>query len=391
MKSIKELYKIGRGPSSSHTMGPEKAALYFKNKYKESDSFKAILYGSLSMTGKGHLTDWILKKILGKDTEITFDNTTTVSHPNTFVLEAYKDNKLIGKDEFVSIGGGDIIINGLSDIKDDIYPFKTFNDIKEYSIKNNISLENIVYKFEGNEIKEFLNQVYDKMIESINNGLNNDSIIPGSLKLKRKAKLIFNSSESNNDDKKRIVAYSYAVSEENASGGIVVTAPTCGSSGVMPSCLYYYQNKFNISKNKIIDSLAVAGLFGNVVKENASISGALLGCQAEVGTACSMAAAALAYLNNEDLFMIESAAEIAMEHHLGLTCDPVNGLVQIPCIERNAVASLRAIDAQYLSSLPIYPERISFDDVVLSMYETGLDLHPRYKETSKGGLANRIK
>lgn len=391
MKSIKELYKIGRGPSSSHTMGPEKAALYFKNKYKESDSFKAILYGSLSMTGKGHLTDWILKKILGKDTEITFDNNTTVSHPNTFVLEAYKDNKLIGKDEFVSIGGGDIIINGLSDIKDDIYPFKTFNDIKEYSIKNNISLENIVYKFEGNEIKEFLNQVYDKMIESINNGLNNDSIIPGSLKLKRKAKLIFNSSESNNDDKKRIVAYSYAVSEENASGGIVVTAPTCGSSGVMPSCLYYYQNKYNIPKNKIIDSLAVAGLFGNVVKENASISGALLGCQAEVGTACSMAAAALAYLNNEDLFMIESAAEIAMEHHLGLTCDPVNGLVQIPCIERNAVASLRAIDAQYLSSLPIYPERISFDDVVLSMYETGLDLHPRYKETSKGGLANRIK
>lgn len=391
MKSIKELYKIGRGPSSSHTMGPEKAALYFKNKYKNSDSFKAILYGSLSMTGKGHLTDWILKKILGKDTEITFDNNTTVSHPNTFVLEAYKDNKLIGKDEFVSIGGGDIIINGLSDIKDDIYPFKTFNDIKEYSIKNNISLENIVYKFEGNEIKEFLNQVYDKMIESINNGLNNDSIIPGSLKLKRKAKLIFNSSESNNDDKKRIVAYSYAVSEENASGGIVVTAPTCGSSGVMPSCLYYYQNKYNIPKNKIIDSLAVAGLFGNVVKENASISGALLGCQAEVGTACSMAAAALAYLNNEDLFMIESAAEIAMEHHLGLTCDPVNGLVQIPCIERNAVASLRAIDAQYLSSLPIYPERISFDDVVLSMYETGLDLHPRYKETSKGGLANRIK
>lgn len=391
MKSIKELYKIGRGPSSSHTMGPEKAALYFKNKYKESDSFKAILYGSLSMTGKGHLTDWILKKILGKDTEITFDNNTSVSHPNTFVLEAYKDNKLIGKDEFVSIGGGDININGLSDIKDDIYPFKTFNDIKEYSIKNNISLENIVYKFEGNEIKEFLNQVYDKMIESINNGLNNDSIIPGSLKLKRKAKLIFNSSESNNDDKKRIVAYSYAVSEENASGGIVVTAPTCGSSGVMPSCLYYYQNKYNISKNKIIDSLAVAGLFGNVVKENASISGALLGCQAEVGTACSMAAAALAYLNNEDLFMIESAAEIAMEHHLGLTCDPVNGLVQIPCIERNAVASLRAIDAQYLSSLPIYPERISFDDVVLSMYETGLDLHPRYKETSKGGLANRIK
>lgn len=391
MKSIKELYKIGRGPSSSHTMGPEKAALYFKNKYKESDSFKAILYGSLSMTGKGHLTDWILKKILGKDTEITFDNNTSVSHPNTFVLEAYKDNKLIGKDEFVSIGGGDIIINGLSDIKDDIYPFKTFNDIKEYSIKNNISLENIVYKFEGNEIKEFLNQVYDIMIESINNGLNNDSIIPGSLKLKRKAKLIFNSSESNNDDKKRIVAYSYAVSEENASGGIVVTAPTCGSSGVMPSCLYYYQNKYNIPKNKIIDSLAVAGLFGNVVKENASISGALLGCQAEVGTACSMAAAALAYLNNEDLFMIESAAEIAMEHHLGLTCDPVNGLVQIPCIERNAVASLRAIDAQYLSSLPIYPERISFDDVVLSMYETGLDLHPRYKETSKGGLANRIK
>lgn len=391
MKSIKELYKIGRGPSSSHTMGPEKAALYFKNKYKESDSFKAILYGSLSMTGKGHLTDWILKKILGKDTEITFDNTTTVSHPNTFVLEAYKDNKSIGKDEFVSIGGGDIIINGLSDIKDDIYPFKTFNDIKEYSIKNNISLENIVYKFEGNEIKEFLNQVYDKMIDSITNGLNNDSIIPGSLKLKRKAKLIFNSSESNNDDKKRIVAYSYAVSEENASGGIVVTAPTCGSSGVMPSCLYYYQNKYNISKNKIIDSLAVAGLFGNVVKENASISGALLGCQAEVGTACSMAAAALAHLNNEDLFMIESAAEIAMEHHLGLTCDPVNGLVQIPCIERNAVASLRAIDAQYLSSLPIYPERISFDDVVLSMYETGLDLHPRYKETSKGGLANRIK
>lgn len=394
MKSLRELYRIGRGPSSSHTMGPESAAKYIKETYKEANNYKVFLFGSLALTGKGHLTDWVIKKVLGEDaTEIKFMPKEEVKHPNTFIIEAYKDDKLIKSSSFVSIGGGEISIDDIPQtLKKDVYPFQNFDEIKEYAKEKNLTLDEIVYTFEDKDIKEYLSLVYDTMVNSIKRGLEKEGTLPGGLEVKRKAKRIFDTlSDSIDEEKsKRIVsAYAYAVSEENASGGIVATAPTCGASGVLPACLYFIQEKYHISKEKIIDSLAVASLFGNVIKMNASISGAYLGCQAEIGTACSMASSAIAFLKGESIEQIESAAEIAMEHHLGLTCDPIDGLVQIPCIERNAIAALSAIDAAIVSTFPIYPEKMSFDSVVIAMYETGKDLNQNYKETSQGGLAKR--
>ena len=392
MESLKELYRIGSGPSSSHTMGPEKASKYILNNYKDANRFVVFLYGSLALTGKGHLTDYIIKKTLGENrTTINFDYQEKMPHPNTFKVEIYKDEALIDTVYFTSIGGGEILINGKKNKEVSTpYDFKDFKEICDYAKENNIGLEEVVYRFEDKDIKEYLKKVYETMVESIKRGLSKDGYLPGSLNVKRKAKQIY---DALNEDSLRdkVIAYAYAVSEENASGNKIVTSPTCGSSGVLPACLYYYENK-GYSIDKIIDALAVAGLIGTTIKENASISGAYLGCQAEVGTACSMAAGALSYLEGGSFEMIDCAAEIAMEHHLGLTCDPVDGLVQIPCIERNAVAALRAIDACKMSLLPIYPEKITFDSVIKTMLETGKDIRENYKETSKGGLAlSKIK
>ncbi len=387
MRSLKELYRIGSGPSSSHTMGPENASLYMLENYPHM-KYKASLYGSLALTGKGHLTDAIIKKTLGEDTEVLFDYKKEVDHPNTMTIEAYNDKEshIV---TFTSIGGGEILVDG-ERLKEsnDCYPFKNFKEMQEYCQEERIGLEEIVYRFDSEDIKDYLKDVYHIMVDSVKRGLKTEGLLPGPLKVKRKAKSIYASIMGRFEKNLRdlIIPFAYATSEENASGGTIVTAPTCGASGVLPASLYYAELN-GIQQEKIIDALAVAGLIGNTIKTNASISGAYLGCQAEVGAACSMAAGAISFLYNGTPLMIGCASEIAMEHHLGLTCDPVNGLVQIPCIERNAIAALRAVDAAKMSSLPIYPEKITFDMVVEAMLETGKDIKEDYKETAKGGLA----
>lgn len=395
MESLHQLYKIGHGPSSSHTMGPEKACKHIIETYKDVAKIKVTLYGSLALTGKGHLTDYIINKTLSNyDLTINFNYTESKPHPNTMKFELYKDDwSFIDSVEVYSIGGGSIEIKGKKTkiTKENIYPFKSFEEIKQYSIDNNLSLPEIVYSFEKEGIKEYLSQVYDVMSAAIKSGLEKTGELPGNLHVLRKAKQLISSAEvfENASIKQlRIVSsYAFAVSEENASGGLIVTSPTCGASGVLPAVIFYLHDECKVPKEKLIDALAVAGLVGNVIKTNASISGAFAGCQSEVGSACSMAAAAVAYVNGQNLEEIEYAAEIALEHHLGLTCDPVNGLVQIPCIERNAVAALRAIDSANLAKFLNGTRKISFDTVVKTMFETGKDLNKKYKETSIGGLA----
>lgn len=392
MKSLKELYKIGNGPSSSHTMGPKKAALLLKEQYPDADLYKIILYGSLAFTGKGHLTDKIIDEALKpSNVEIIFNKEEKeLKHPNTMDLIAFKEEKELGKFRVYSIGGGSIQIEG-KDFQDekDIYQFTTFTDIKN----NCEDLLKYVYSQEDNDIKEYLKQVWNTMKNGIETGLKEEGIIPGKLKISKKAKVLYEKNIENETAELKIIrlltAYAYATSEQNASGGIIVTAPTCGASGVLPAVLYYLYKEENIPEDKIIEGLAVAGLIGNLVKTNASISGAECGCQAEIGTACSMAAAGYAYIKGFSTDVIESAAEIAMEHHLGLTCDPIYGYVQIPCIERNAVAAIRAIDSANMASLLYKDSKISFDLVVETMYETGKDLSGHYRETSKGGLAKK--
>ncbi len=397
MQSLQELYKIGYGPSSSHTMGPERATKMFRDKYPESDKFKIILYGSLALTGKGHLTDYIIRKTLENyEVEIEFDiNEECKVHPNTFDIFAYKNKELLDTWRVYSIGGGTYRIEGEEDtLPKDIYPQKNFREIKEYVKENNIDLYEYVCQIEGEEeIKEFLNKVWKSMQHTIKNGLNTSGIIPGRLKLEKKAKKIYESKfdfETDEMKKTRLISsYAYATSEENASGGIIVTAPTCGACGVLPAVMYYMKEEYNIKDEEIVKALAVAGIIGNVVKTNASISGAECGCQAEIGTACAMAAGASAYLLKLDIDRIENSAEVAMEHHLGLTCDPIYGYVQIPCIERNAVAAMRALDSAILSLILEKNKRISFDLIVETMYETGKDLSKHYRETSEGGLAKK--
>lgn len=390
MKSIRELYKIGRGPSSSHTIGPERICQKIKTEYI-GDSYKVILYGSLALTGIGHLTDKVIKDVL-KNVEIVFSSD-VVPHPNTMDVIVYKDNEEIARDRYFSIGGGSILKAGEELVETiDIYPHKTFDEIKEYCEKNNLRLYEYVYRFEDEHFKGYLNMVWNTMKESINEGLHSDGILPGDLQVKRKARsLLYNQNLVTSNELRLVSTYSYAVSEVNASSGVIVTAPTCGASGVVPSVLYYLRDIHKFSDLQILDALATAGLIGNIVKHNASISGAEAGCQAEVGTACSMAASAYSELFNCDIDTIEYAAEIALEHHLGLTCDPVLGYVQIPCIERNAVAAHRAINASQLAFLLKGSRTINFDTVVQTMMETGKDLQESYRETSIGGLAKNYK
>lgn len=391
MKSLMYLYRIGSGPSSSHTMGPERCAKYMLDKYPSADSFKVVLYGSLALTGKGHLTDYIINKtFFGKAVDISYDIISKIPHPNTIKIAAYERDKLLDEKTFISIGGGSIIICGEeSETEEDIYPFNSFSEIKNYCINNKISLADFVYRFEGEEIKQYLKKVYQVMKDARNRGVSSTGTLPGKLKVERKANILFQNRhlEENMNYISIISSYAYAISEENASGGTIVTAPTCGSCGVLPAVLLYLEEKDCLPEDKIIDALAVSSVFGNVIKTNASISGALAGCQSEIGSACSMASAAISYLKNYNIEAIECSAEIAMEHHLGLTCDPIEGLVQIPCIERNAVAALRAMESSMLSGVLYSSRKISFDMVVKSMYETGKDLNSAYKETSLGGLA----
>ena len=394
MKSLKYLYKIGRGPSSSHTMGPDKAARYFKNEYPDADCYKAILYGSLSSTGKGHKTDEAILDVFGGEIELVFGDVETenLPHENTMEFFAYKDGKEIARQRIMSVGGGAIVIEGKPELdEEDVYPLRTFGQISDYCRNNNMRLWEYVEKYEGKEIWAYLHEIWKAMKNSINEGLSTRGVLDGGLGVERKAQYLYNQSHIDESDitkeNRLVCAYAFAASEHNAGGGVIVTAPTCGACAVLPSVLKYMQDKKGFSDEQVCRALAVGGLVGNLVKTNASISGAECGCQAEIGTACSMAAAALCELFGMGLGQIEYAAEVAMEHMLGLTCDPVCGLVQIPCIERNAVAAMRAINALSLANFLSTTRKISFDTVVETMYRTGKDLNAMYRETSQGGLA----
>ncbi len=399
MKSIRDIYKIGRGPSSSHTMGPQSASMRFAMKYPKAAKYKVILYGSLAKTGKGHLTDVAINEILpATKTEIIFrTDDIPLPHENTMDFFAYDIHGTeLGHMRIMSIGGGDIAEDGeVRAHKEEVYAENTFAEIAAYCKKRNIRLSDYVEEREGASIWAYLAEVWETMRHSIHKGLTTTGILEGGLEINRAAASIYNRrhiDESKSTRETRMVcSYAYAVSEENAGGGIIVTAPTCGSCGVLPAVLKYKSDSLGCTEDDTLRALAVAGIIGNLVKQNASVSGAECGCQAEIGTACSMAAAALAELFDMGIDQIEYAAEIAMEHHLGLTCDPVCGLVQIPCIERNAVAAMRAINAVTLASFLTFTRKISFDAVVKTMYETGKDLHERYRETADGGLAKLYK
>ena len=388
IKTCKDIFKIGNGPSSSHTMGPKAASIEFRKRYPNLTSVNVTIYGSLALTGRGHLTDYIIKTIFEDiECEVIFDLKTDVEHPNTMKFVGYDKDGSMHEMTAVSVGGGDVEYDGIHFTNDDVYPQNSFDSIKDYCVVHNIDLAEYVDRFE--DINDYLNDVYNTMLNAINRGLKTEGLLPGELGIKRKAKSLLPSKHHFFDKSRRkTIAYAYAASEENACGGVIVTAPTCGASGVLPAVLKTSINTKRFRKKTLIDGLKVAGLIGNLIRTNASISGAVAGCQAEVGSACSMAAAFLAYINNSDIDVIQRAAEIALEHHLGLTCDPVKGYVQIPCIERNAVAALRAQDAYLIASELISGDaKISFDMICKTMLKTGKDLSSRYRETSEGGLA----
>ncbi|MBR2971270.1 MAG: L-serine ammonia-lyase [Clostridia bacterium] len=395
MQSVKNIYKIGFGPSSSHTMAPVKAATLYKAKFP-ADEYKVVIYDSLAKTGKGHLTDKaIIQAFAHKKVTVVFDPDTAVPHPNTMDFYTGDGENFV---RVFSVGGGEIVVEGepIDDKKvKNVYPHNTFRGIVKFCEKNGLSLSEYVFHFEDEDIHDYLLTVWRTMNEAISAGLKATGVLGGGLRVERKAKMLFNQrfmDESPETRESRLVcAFAYAVSEQNAGGGKIVTAPTCGACGVLPAVLSYMKQKRKFSDEDFVRALAVAGLIGNLIKTNASISGAECGCQAEIGSACSMAAAALGELFGMSISQIEYAAEMAIEHHLGLTCDPVNGLVQIPCIERNAVAAMRAINSVNLASFLYTTRKISFDTIVKTMYETGKDLSNRYRETSEGGLAKSVQ
>ncbi len=395
MKSLKELYRIGKGPSSSHTTGPERACKLFASENPEADSFKAILYGSLAKTGIGHGTDRVIKSIL-KNVDVICDTDAEVPHPNTMDLYAYQEGVRRAFFRVYSVGGGAVRVEGRAEEDGaEVYPLQNFSEIRSYCEENSLRLSDYVFECEGEGIREYLSEVWRTMKTSIAEGLKAQGVLPGGLNVERKARILYRQKhidESAETKENRLVcAYAFAVSEQNAAAETIVTAPTCGASGVLPAVLRYAQERRRYSDEDIVRALAAGGLVGNLIKTNASISGAECGCQAEIGSACCMAAAALGELYEMELGQIEYAAEIAMEHHLGLTCDPIGGLVQIPCIERNAVAAMRAMNAVSLADFLSDSRKISFDLVIQTMYETGKDISRCYRETAEGGLAKLYK
>ena len=396
MKSIRDIYKIGKGPSSSHTMGPAKAASIFRDENPNADAYKVILYGSLSKTGKGHGTDRAVRDSLAPtDTEIVFNNETDIElkHPNPMDLIAIQDGKETATMRVYSIGGGDISIEGREETirVEETYLENSFAEIREFCEFRYISLTDYVELNEGSEIWDFLHEVWKVMQQSVRDGLAASGELPGGLHIQRKAKQLHEHIQLSHHPEivecQKVCSYAYAVSEQNADNGLIVTAPTCGACGVLPAVLYYFKEKRKLTDDDVVRALGVAGLFGELAKRNASVSGAECGCQAEVGVACSMAAAALGQIFGYSIKQIEYAAEVALEHHLGLTCDPICGLVQIPCIERNAVAAMRAINSANLALFLADTRVISYDMVIKTMYETGINMNRRFRETSEGGLA----
>ena len=396
MYSLKEVYKIGRGPSSSHSMGPEYAGRDFLKRYPSAFRYAVTLYGSLALTGKGHLTDDAIRSVFEKDKiEVIFNSDKKeLPHPNTMTFSAYSQSgEKIGEVTYLSIGGGNIVAAGEQEKKKDIYPFGNFSGWRAYCHDKSIPLSEAVYLHEPN-IRKYLEKVWTAMQKAVRRGVETEGTLPGSLHVMRKAKRLaipVEGERSEEKEKRLIACYAYAAAEENAGGGTIVTAPTCGACGVLPALLTYFKEREKVSDAKITDALAVAGMIGSIVKTNASVSGAEAGCQAEIGTATAMAAAAVATLLDASPEEVEYAAEIALEHQLGLTCDPVEGYVQIPCIERNAVAAMRALDSVRIARILCGTRRISFDLIVHTMYETGKDLNARYRETSEGGLAANYK
>ena len=405
MKTIREIYRIGYGPSSSHTMGPRKAAEIFLAAYPDAAKYQAHLYGSLSATGKGHLTDAAIIDVI-PSVEIVWHDEFLPFHPNGMRFCAWDGaGQLLGDWTAYSVGGGalaeenqepgtknkDSLLSTLnSQLSTDIYPLTRLSEIKDYCDQMGWDYWEYVEHYEGKEIWDYLREVWQVMREAVERGLDHEGVLPGPLHLRRKAASYYIKVAAYKDNLRTrglVFSYALAVSEENASGGKIVTAPTCGSCGVLPAVLYHTWRSRDFSETRILHALATAGLIGNVVKENASISGAEVGCQGEVGVACAMASAAVNQLFGGTLAQIEYAAEMGLEHHLGMTCDPVCGLVQIPCIERNAFAAARALDSNMYAAFSDGTHNVTFDRVVDVMKQTGHDLPSLYKETSQGGLA----
>lgn len=394
LTSMKTIYKYGPGPSSSHTMGPYKAALEFKTRLnKDVDFIDVNLYGSLALTGRGHKTDTIIQQALKEyKVNFNFDIKTKTVHPNTlsFCVRFIDGSKV--EEVYLSLGGGSIKRAEDSFIdENEIYDIDCFKRL--YDVTKGSTIKEYVIKTEGKDILPFLDDVLTKMFESVERGLITEGYLADKLKVKRVAVEVNKEARECSDDDSHLLkmaSYAYAVAEENTGAGMIVTAPTCGSAGVLPSVLYYLYHDKKVAREELIEGLIMAGLVGLIVKHNATISGAVGGCQAEIGTATSMAAAALTYIESKNLQAVEYAAELSMEHSLGLTCDPVGGYVAIPCIERNVVGSLKAYES-YLMTKYVGKTRknsISFDEVVYAMAETGNSLPQEFKETSLSGLAN---
>ena len=392
MKSIRSVYKIGNGPSSSHTVGPFNAARLFQSRYPSADEYEVTLYGSLAFTGEGHGTGKAIRTVMPEARVVSDKEEKDLPHPNTMLFRAIKEGEEIGRLKIMSIGGGSIQIEGETSPDDsEIYAERSFHQFRESCQKTGKTLLEYIYSKERPDIKDYLLTVWNAMQDAVRRGLETEGILPGGLNLERKAKHLYtmrchNESSDITFDRK-LASYAFAVSEENADEQIVVTAPTCGSCGIIPAVFFYMKHDRGYSDEEIIDGLAVAGLIGNIIRTNASVSGAECGCQAEIGSACSMAAAGLAQLFHLSVEEIEYSAEIAMEHQLGLTCDPIKGLVQIPCIERNAIGAMRVVNAVNISRFLSDTRRISLDEVIATMYETGIDMHEKYRETAHGGLA----
>ena len=379
-------------------MGPKRAAEQFAERTKGADAYRVTLYGSLAATGKGHLTDVAILSVLEPlaPTEIVWRADVVLDfHPNGMLFEAMKGGLIVDAWTIYSVGGGSLANeNTIAEAPKSVYPLTTIQEIKEWCYNEGKTYWEYVEECEGKEIWDFLDHIWTVMTESVERGLNNDGVLPGGLKVARKASTYYVKSKGYAgalSSRARIYAYALAVAEENASGGTVVTAPTCGSSGVLPGVIYHLVTSRELIRIRVLRALATAGLFGNVVKTNSSISGAEVGCQGEIGVACALAAAASCQLFGGTPAQIEYAAEMGLEHHLGLTCDPVCGLVQVPCIERNAIAAARAFDANTYATLSDGSHLVSFDKVVEVMHETGHNLPSLYRETSQGGLAKSVQ
>lgn len=397
MKSLKELYRIGPGPSSSHTLGPQRAASLFKARYPMAHHFEVELFGSLALTGKGHLTDYIIIKTMKpKDCVVLFKNRRDLKHPNTMRLMAMDEqHKLLGEWTVYSIGGGAIQIEGEESKEGaDVYPHHSMKEIEAYCEAHSMELWEYVNHFDP--LDDYMDTIMNQMMATVDGGLEKEGVLPGDLKLKRIARELKEKADvcrsAAEQEKLLLCAYAYSASEENASGSTTVTAPTLGSSGILPALVCYYHRILGYSREQLRNGLKVAGLFGNLIKENATISGAQGGCQAEIGAAVAMGAAMVSYLRGQTTRQIEYAAEIGIEHHLGLTCDPVGGYVMIPCIERNAVGVLRSIDAAILAEgiSDLRKHKVSFDMVVNTMNYTGRKIPIELRETSLGGLASVV-